>query len=182
MARTGSSWALGCLAAFLAAWPTGSGAEAVPPNSSDKAAFARFKRLDQRSDLGLTAEELAAARAGAQLFAILDGNGDGVLTAADGAPARRVLRQLDAKAVPRARFAALSPGRLIPLLDTDGDGRLTLAELRPSLGGNAPLDAAPPPLPRPDIVEIPPRPQSCWYFGAGRWIELPANSSTCRMR
>lgn len=182
MARANALWIIGSVVA-LAGWPGGSGAGALPPNSSDRAALARFKQLDHHGTLNLTTDELSSAGVARPLFAILDRNGDGRLTAADGSPSRRVLSSARARTMSRDQFAALGPSRWVTALDIDGDGGLNLAELRPSLAGNAPLDRATSPPPRPDIVELPARPRSCWYFdGTGRWIELPASTPTCRMR
>lgn len=180
MARAGALWIIGCVA-MLAGWPGQSGAGALPPNPSDRAALARFKQLDHHATLRLTLDELTSTGAARRVFAILDRNDDGRLTAADGAPARRLLRRTGLGAMSRGQFATLGARRWMAVLDADGDNGLSMAELRPAMAGTAPLEAAPPP--RPDLAEAPARPQPCWYFdGTGRWVELPASDPTCRMR
>lgn len=180
MARAGALWIIGCVA-MLAEWPDQSGAGALPPNPSDRAALARFKELDHSGTLRLTLDELTSTGAARRVFAILDRNDDGRLTAADGAPARRLLRRARLRAISHSQFASLGARRWMAALDVDGDGGLSMAELRPAMAGTAPLEAAPPP--RPDLVQSPAHPQPCWYFdGTGRWVELPASDPACRLR
>lgn len=79
-----------------------------------------------------------------------------------------------------ARLSAIV-GRPPTRLDRDGDGLVTLGDLRPSLAGNRPI--LPPAFPAPEVVEPRARVPSCWIFqGDGRWVELPSNDPTCRMR
>lgn len=181
MARVCWSWIIGGMAT-LAALPAAARADALPPDAGNRAALARFKELDHQGNLHLSPDDLSTAGAGARLFAILDRDGDGKLSAADGAPARQVLRRTGMRSLSRQRFAALGASRWLAALDGDDNGRLSLAELRPSLAGNAPLDTAAASPPRPDIVESPARPSSCWFFDGTRWVELPGSTPTCRLR
>lgn len=148
---------------------------------SDRAAFAAFKRLDQSGTLSLGADDLSAPNAGRSLFTILDDNGDGTLTADDGAPARRLLRQARQDGLSPAQFTSRRTIPMAAALDANRDGRLSLAELRPSLSGNAPLSEAAPPARSPEVEEIkPPRP--CWLLTPrGTWITLHAWTPKCRL-
>lgn len=165
------------LAAALAAAPAW-GATA----SAERTAFAAFKRLDRSGRMSLGPDDLAVPKAGSSLFTLLDGNGDGVLTAADGAPARRLLRATGQDRLGPAYFSQRNTPRLAAVLDLDGDGRLALAELRPTLAGNAPLPEPQPLLLAPEIVPLT-RPQPCWLLTPqGTWITLPAWAPKCRLR
>lgn len=183
MAQTGWTRIIGATitALALAAVPTRESGAQVPPNAAEHAAFAAFKRLDRSASLSLGFDDLSSPNAGRSLFTILDGNGDGALTAADGAPARRLLRQ--------ARQDRLSPTQFTPrrtitmavALDTDGDGRLSLSELRPRLSGNAPLPEPTAPPRSPEVESIKPTPP-CWLLTSqGTWITLPAWTPKCRL-
>lgn len=149
--------------------------------SAERTAFAAFKRLDRSGTMSLGADDLAVPRAGTALFTLLDSNSDGILTAADGTPARRLLRAVGQDRLVPALFSQRNAPRMATILDADGDGRLSLAELRPSLAGNAPLPLPAPFPPAPEVVVVtPPRP--CWLLTAqGTWITLPAWAPKCRL-
>ena len=176
MAILGRTGVIGfTIAAAVAAVP------AWGESDTDRAAFAAFKRLDRSGTLSLGVDDVSPPNAGRSLFTILDNNGDGTLTAADGAPARRLLRQTGQDRLSPTHFP---PRRAIPMaaaLDADGDGRLSLAELRPSLSGNAPLPDPAVPARAPEVVQgEPPRP--CWLLTPqGTWITLPAWTPKCRL-
>lgn len=185
MARVCAFWIIGglvILAAAAGADARTADATAAAANSSDRAALASFKALDHGGNLHLTPDDLSSAGAARRLFALLDRDGDGALSAADGTPARHVLRRLHARTISPGQFATMGATRWLAALDADGDGRLSLAELRPSLAGNAPLDTPPTSPTRPEIVAPPTKPQSCWYFDGIRWVELPGSTPTCRQR
>ncbi|MGE5516839.1 MAG: hypothetical protein ACM31D_13575 [Bacteroidota bacterium] len=181
MTRLGRLWIIGGMAA-LATFPAIAGADALPPDIGNRTALARFNALDHQGNRLLTLDDLSSAGAAARLFTILDRDGDGTLTVADGAPARQLLRRAGTRTLTRQRFAGLGASRWLAALDNDADGRLSLAELRPSLAGNAPLDTPAASPTRPDVVAAPARPPSCWFFDGTRWVELPGSTPTCRQR
>lgn len=181
MARTGWTWIVGAtIAAAVVAAPAG-GQPPGPGPGPERAAFAAFKRLDHSGSNSLGTADLASRDAGRSLLAILDGNGDGALTAADGGPARRLLHQFGRDRLTAAQFSLRTAARVVTALDADGDSRLALGELRPSLAGNAPLPEPAPPAPSPEVTAAA-RPQPCWLLTSqGTWITLPAWTPKCRL-
>jgi hypothetical protein len=179
------------LACLVLAAAFGPARAAMPPSPVERAALARFNRLD--GDGGLSRRELArlgSVHAADQLFALLDPQGDGRITLASIAQRGNAallarFRAYDADkrgVVTRRDFPNYVDPALFAALDTNHDGRLSLAELRPEFAGSHARENPPPPPPPPERHPAPRPGRPCWtpvVNGSGFWLQIPMPGSAC---